>query len=266
MFLQCARDRLISSPSKFENPMIIDAHMHVGTKYGWSWSAKDALKMMDESHIDMAIVTGLGEVPGENSVIEELVKTLDDYPQRFPYGFLRMNPWFGEKAAELFEETIKKHPRVKGIKFHPSSAPIWPNHPFALTLWRKAGEHNCPVYIHSGTDPMSLPLQIGKAAKECPQTKFLLGHYGGFFYYEDAIKVASKYKNIYLETSLIPYPEAIKKGVRVVGADRIVFGSDLPPLNPSVELKKFDLAGLAEAEKDKILWRNIADLLEIRTN
>lgn len=258
-------NKLIFSLPKFRVPLIIDAHMHVGTKFGWSWSAQDALKMMDESHIDMAVVTGLGEVPGENVVIEELIRTLNEHPDRFPRGFLRMNPWFGEKAAELFEETIKKNDNIRGIKFHPSSAPIWPNHPFALTLWRKAGEHNCPVYIHSGTDPMSLPLQIGKAAKECPETKFLLGHYGGFFYYEDALKVASKYKNIYLETSLIPYPAAIKKGVRLVGADRIVFGSDLPPLNPRVELKKFDLAGLTEEEKDRILCMNIAELLEIRT-
>ncbi len=238
--------------------------MHIGAKYGWRWTPDMALRLMDEAGIAMALPTGLAEVPGEDThEVEDLNRMLEKYPKRFPFGFLRMNPWYGERAIELFEESVKGG-RIKGIKFHPVSAPIWPSHPFAVALWKAAAKHGAPIYIHSGTDMLSLPLQIGAAAKAAPEAKFLMGHFGYYFYHEDAIKVARKYDNVYLETSALQYPEEVRKAADLVGADRIVYGSDLPPLNPIVEIKKLDYAGLTASEKDRILYRNIAEMMEIK--
>jgi uncharacterized protein len=246
--------------------LIIDCHIHIGAKYGWKFTPDMALRLMDEAGIDMAMPTGLAEVPGEDTnEVEEMNGMLEKYPKRFPFGFLRMNPWFAEKAVKLFHESVEStNGRIKGIKFHPVSAPIWPSHPYAVSLWKAAAEHDAPIYIHSGTDMLSLPLQIGAAAKAAPEATFIMGHFGYHFYYEDAIKMARKYENIYLETSALQYPEQVRKAADLVGADRIVYGSDLPPLNPVVEIKKLNYAGLTPREKDLILWKNTAKMMGIK--
>lgn len=245
--------------------MIIDAHMHVGSKFGWECPPEAAIEMMNEVGIDKAIITGFGEVPGEDpNYLTEMVDILDKYRERFPFGFLRMNPWYGEKAVQLFVQTVEKHKNVRGLKLHPSSAPIWPHHPFTLSLIKKAAEYGCPTYIHGGSDPMSLSLQIGKAASKCPEAKIILGHFGGFFYYNDAIKVARKYKNLYLDTTAMPYPQIIRKGVDIIGAERLLFGTDQPPVSPIVELKKLELAGLTDEEKDRILCKNTAEMMGMK--
>jgi len=45
---------------------------------------------------------------------------------------------------------------------------------------------------------MSLPLQIAEAAERCPDSNIILGHMGGYFHVDDAIRVAEKYENVYL--------------------------------------------------------------------
>jgi hypothetical protein len=244
--------------------MIIDAHSHCDIKFGWKHLPEDIIEMMKTTGIDKAVITTYGDFPGEEpAALERLYQNLKKYPYQFIGGFIRINPWYGEKAVELLVNAVKEH-SIKGLKIHPVSAVIWPNHPLTLSLLKKAAELNVPAYIHSGDDPMSLPLHIERAAKECPETIILMGHFGGFHYYNDAIKVAKKYRNVLLETSGMPFPKVIRKAIDILGPERIVFGSDMPGLHPAVELAKIKAAELTGEEEELILCKNIAGILSIK--
>jgi len=220
--------------------------------------------MMKATGIDKTVITTYHEFPGEElAALERFYQTLKKYTEYFIGGFIRINPWYGDKAIELFERAIKEH-GIKGLKIHPVSACIHPNNPLTISLLKKAAELNVPAYIHSGDDPMSLPFHIGRVARECPNTIIIMGHFGGFHYYNDAIKVAKKYENILLETSGMPFPKVIRKAVDILGPERIVFGSDMPGLHPAVELAKIEAAKLTKEEKELILCNNILRALGVR--
>jgi predicted TIM-barrel fold metal-dependent hydrolase len=54
----------------------------------------------------------------------------------------------------------------------------------------------------------------------------------------------------------------IERFVREVGADRVLFGSDTPLLEPAAQLGRIAYAKIPEADKVKILGLNTKRLLE----
>jgi predicted TIM-barrel fold metal-dependent hydrolase len=73
---------------------------------------------------------------------------------------------------------------------------------------------------------------------------------------------AERYGNIVLETSAVPYPDKIGEAVRRLGAERVIFGSDGPGCNPTLEVEKVRLAGLSPEDERRVLAGNIVRLLE----
>ena len=72
-------------------------------------------------------------------------------------------------------------------------------------------------------------------------------------------------KKLYYDT-VVPSEEALRFLLDRVGADRVVLGSDWPfvPWHPSPVAWVQNLKSLTPEEKEKILWKNLAALLDIR--
>jgi predicted TIM-barrel fold metal-dependent hydrolase len=243
--------------------MIIDAHAHCDVRFGWKHTPEVLIQMMDEGGIDKACITGLADVPGDDpEAYPRLVRALREYPDRLVAGYLRLNPWYGKESRELLKRAVRED-GIRGLKLHPTTIILPPNAPAVIELVRLAGELSIPVLFHSGDDPNALPLQIGKCAAACPETAILMGHAGGVFYLEDALRVAEKHLNVYLDPSGNPFPNVIRRAVDAVGAERVVFGTDMPAMHPRVERKKLDLAGLSPRELELVSFRNIARLMRL---
>ena len=88
-----------------------------------------------------------------------------------------------------------------------------------------------------------------------------MGHMGGFFYVEEAIRVAKRNSNVYLETSVMPYPEMIRFTAKSIGVEKIFFGSDAPGVNSIVEIQKIIASGLSKKEQENILCKNFLGLI-----
>ena len=106
------------------------------------------------------------------------------------------------------------------------------------------------------------PLAFVKLAEAVPEANIILGHMGGYFHVEEAIEVAARLPNVYLETSAMPYPGMIRRAIDAVGAHRMLFASDGPGCLPSLEVQKVRLAGMTSAEEERIFSANILELLE----
>lgn len=243
--------------------MIIDAHAHADEfgLFGWFDPPEKVIELMDKAGIDLSIVTTYAEAPAYPSALENLRNYLDKYPDRL-LGFIRIDPKGGDKALEVFEQAVTEHPLIKGMKLHPISNLIKPYSPFCTRLLKKAAELDVPVFFHCGDKVLAQPLQIGKAAEICPETTIIC-HIGGFFHGEEAIRMARRHQNIILDTSSIPYPNLIVKAVGEIGPDRVVFASDNPAGDPISELAKIRNLNFDQETEEKILYRNIANILNL---
>jgi hypothetical protein len=79
-------------------------------------------------------------------------------------------------------------------------------------------------------------------------------------------EVRQALENVYFDTAASPFlyrPEVYLQVCHLVGADRILFGSDYPLMPPGRVLREMDSAGLPDEYRDMILSGNARRLLGI---
>ena len=241
--------------------MIIDSHAHLDEveSVGWTDTPENLLPLMDDAGIDKTVVTTYADTPGPEDALERLRGWVSDHPDRF-IGFPRMDPRWDE-AVEIFERAISEF-GMAGLKLHPVSNLSNPWSEFTVELLEKAAELDVPVLFHSGDRILSLPQQIGEAASRTDAT-ILMGHVGGYFNSREALIAAREHENILLESSAFPHVRVLQEAVDELGADRVIYGSDMPPANPKVELEKIRTLDLTDDQRESILWRNASEILDL---
>jgi predicted TIM-barrel fold metal-dependent hydrolase len=242
--------------------MIIDSHTHVDESpvLGWSDPPEVIVRLLDEAQISRAVIMTYRDAPGpEERVLEYVAEAVQKYPDRL-IAYARMNPRYGDEAVELFDRAIRDY-KMKGLKLHPVGYVMHPTSEQTLNLIRHAAELNVPTLFHCGDEEFTMPLQIAEAASMVPEAQIILGHMGGYFHVKDAIRVAKRHPNLILETSAMPYPKLIREAVDALGAERILFASDGPGCDPSIEVEKVRRAGLTSEQEALIFSGNTERLL-----
>ena len=243
---------------------IIDMHAHteVCEPLNWHDTAGKLIALMDEAGIEKAVVSGYMNLPGPDmGCMDKILEDADAFGDRL-MPFVRMDPWFGaETVAQL--EKYAKAGKVYGVKMHPAHYTLHPYGKLTVMLAEKAGALGLPMLFHCGDEMMCLPLQIGELVAQCPKTDFILAHMGGFAHLRDAITVARRYANVYIDTSEIPLVRPIREIIDAIGPERLLFGTDAPFCDPLVELEKVKLAGLSPREFELVCCQNGLRLLRM---
>jgi predicted TIM-barrel fold metal-dependent hydrolase len=242
--------------------MIVDSHAHVDQvpALGWIDPASSLIALMDDARIDQAIVMTYTEAPAVNPrALEDLSEQIAQYPNRL-IGYVRVHPWYPE-ALDLVDRAFGEF-GMRGVKLHPVGNLSHPAAEVTLNVIRRAAQHHAPVLFHCGDEALTTPLQIALAAEAVPEASIILGHMGGYFHVEEAIEVAQRLPNLYLETSAMPYPHMIRRAVETLGPERVLFASDGPGCLPSLEVEKVRLAGLSAAAEERVFAANILELLD----
>jgi predicted TIM-barrel fold metal-dependent hydrolase len=132
-----------------------------------------------------------------------------------------------------------------------------------IAILEKAAELKVPVLVHAPSGPCV------RAAERVPEATILLAHIGtgdGLSVTEwiDSIEMVKKHTNIYIETgtSTASYGQ-IEMAVRDLGPERVVFGSNSPMLDPSVQKAKITGGDISAEAQAKILGQNMARILKI---
>lgn len=240
--------------------MVIDAHAHISVweELGIDGNVHYAVELMDHHEIDIACVSNprslrTDYIQGNRTVLDAMRR----YPQRI-LGFAVANPWDGKRALKEFETCIKEF-GMKGLKLHISHTKIDYHHPLTLPFIEKAIDLKVPVLVHCYDGGVS----VDKVASMFPEAVIIMGHMGGFDWY-DAIPVAKKHKNVYLEICGSPMEVGIiEKAVEAVGGDRVLFGTDLPLLDPVISIYKIKDADISEEDRMKIFGENMAKILNL---
>lgn len=234
---------------------IIDAHAHVGKFGSWanvSCTSEELVGRMDAAKVEKAVLFA-----PDNALVREAVKK---HPKRF-VGYVWPNPHDAD-ALSLVSQAATRW-GFKGIKLHPLLNAFLPTDEEVLPIVEFAAKAKIPVAIHSGHPPFSLPWSIGELAEMYPEVRIVMLHMGHAHgvYIQAAINTAKKHDNIILETSGVSMHSKIKEAVEKVGEERVVFGSDHPFHDYSVELQKVEVAGLTGHQKELILYENAKRLL-----
>lgn len=117
------------------------------------------------------------------------------------------------------------------------------------------------VLVHCGeNDPANFPGLVS-LAREFPALTFLAGHMGSRLW-RDALPVLAQAPNIVAEICApVPARSRIEDAVRVMGADRVVFGSDWPIISQPYMLGCVHDAEISDSDRRAILYDNAARIL-----
>jgi predicted TIM-barrel fold metal-dependent hydrolase len=238
-------------------------------------SAEDVIASMDEAGVDRTVVCGFpwrdgGLCREHNDYIIDAVRR---YPERL-VGFACVQPLDARDAQEL-ERCIQSGLRGLG-ELGPDGQrfDIEDKRIMAATA-EVLQQHDLPLLTHA-SEPMghtypgkgqTVPWKLLKMIENFPELKIVLAHWGGglpFFELMPEVKAACS--NVYYDTAASTFLysfDIFPVAVRLVGAERILWGTDFPLLSQAKFLARLRAAGLDSSELDAILGGNAAKLLHI---
>ncbi len=238
---------------------IIDAHTHMGRNYGTYMSKctmDEMVEVMDKENIEMVFCSPhralYDPIDRDNEIDEAMAK----YPDRFR-AYSTYNPNYPELYLPEIEKVIKT-PGYLGFKFLPTY------HRYALSgenyrpVLEFANKHNLTILSHTwgNNDPHNGPRHIEGIAKEYKNIRFIMGH-SAPGELDEAIDVAKKYENVWLDLCDIHrHSGIVDKMVAAIGADRIVFGTDMPWYDPAYGVGSVLFSKISDEDKYKILYKN----------
>lgn len=125
---------------------------------------------------------------------------------------------------------------------------------------------NEPVgHLYPGKAPMTVS-QIWGLVRAFPNNRIILAHWGGglFFYALMKRGVKEALQKVWFDTAASPYlyePSVYRIATELVGAEKILLGSDFPLLSPGRYLREIAASGLDAKARELVEGRNAARLL-----
>ena len=243
----------------------VDAHGHlrINVRFPYKTEPQDMIAVMDSLNIDfIAVTASLACWNDARSGNEQVDQVLRQHGRRFR-GYVTVNPHVpGEAMAEV--ERWRHFHTPPLIKLHPSVQQYAVNGSKYLPVWDYANQTGAVVLVHTWeSHPYCGPLLFPKLARAHPKASILLGHSGVTWSgYEQALEAAASTSNLYLELSGSQrHRSVLERCVDRIGAERIVFGSDMPALEAAGTLASVLTAAIGDADKEAILRHNFLRLL-----
>ena len=248
--------------------MIFDAHCSLGESiYGPALTAQRLLAIMDANAIERAVVSPFTppdmDLTRANREIAESIRGNSRL-----VGFGRIDPRRGASAiAELHR---CRAAGLRGIKVDPFEQAFQINSRLTQAFFHECAALGVPVLVVAGYPVLSSPIQVGDLAERVPELTLIMAHGGqlamhglGIF---DTLAVLKDTARVYIETSGIPETGAgnlIERAALEAGAERVLFGTNLPINDPAVELERIAAAQIPDPMKQQIRGANLARLLSM---
>lgn len=244
---------------------VSDAHVHYGRcgLTGLTMTQKKLENYITNHNLVETLIFPFDQnLVKTNNELVKLVPQLKDSYALIRFQFVEYMHNFGA-FFELLDE-----PKIVGVKLHPSFDRIPVTHPFFEPLFKILQKKRSIALIHCGrwqeVSHCSFAFQI---AKRYPNIRVIIAHMGGNELANtlEAIKLAKKHPNTYLETSNCRLNLMIKKAVKSIGENRILFGTDAPWGSFFANLYTVLETPIGEEKKKCILHDNLQGLIKTVT-
>ena len=253
---------------------VIDFHNHVG-RWGILGVDDDPdrfIQIMDAAGVDRACVNCIfyGDARHGNDLVTKFVSR---DPDRF-IGVAYVTPRYPDEAIQELERAFDEM-EMKFLKIYPNYFRQPVDDPAYFPIFEWANDRGIVIMSHSNYipendpqyasehDTFTRPLRFIALAERFPRIRWVLAHAGNAIHgQEEAVEAALARPNIFLETSTsLGAHGTIEFLVEGVGADRVLFGSDMPLLDARAQVGRIVTADIPDEAKQKILGLNAISLL-----
>jgi predicted TIM-barrel fold metal-dependent hydrolase len=237
------------------------------------------LAEMDEAGVERAVLLPIDcrTAHGCCIVSNEQVAELVGKNGRF-IGFASVDPAAKEAPRQL--EKAVRGLGLKGLKLDPALQCFHlDDRKLAWPLYQVCAELGVPVLVHCGMSwslvgqaKYAHPLVLEEVAQEFPRLRIVIAHFG-WPWVEEALLVALKYKNVYLDTSIV-YSGTPADALRHVLAERIgldvlerslprqlLFGSNYPRADIRRTARGIAALPLSPSLRERLTRTNAEELL-----
>jgi len=243
--------------------MIVDGHVHIGksTRLQINVDGAMLLKIADSLHIDKLCCTDLTALfydmhEGNRLLYAEMKK----FPDRL-LGYASLHSTrFGQAALDEIRR-CKEDYGMRGLKIY-STPEMSIAEAAMIPIMETCAELKMPILAHT------TPAECEYLMSRVPEVNFIMAHAGGQPYahgdWNRAIMVAQRFPNLYLDTACSTVDSGfVATCIRELGARRVIFGTDIPLLDPAPQLAKALAVDVPAEEKALYMGGNILRLMGV---
>ena len=209
---------------------------------------------MNAAGIDVSIVAPVSTKASQ-------VKSINDFSASaageriIPFGSL--HPEFEDIPGEVAR---MKSMGVRGIKLHPEYQAFHPDDEALFPMYEQLERAGLFILFHAGYDVEiptlhSTPAHFAHVHEIFPDLVLILAHLGSWRLWDD-VEEHLVGKNVYFDTSYVfddIDPHQFRRIVLEHGPDRVLFGTDSPWTDQSVEVERLRNSGLPDDVIEQVL-------------
>ena len=243
--------------------MIADGHVHIGksTRLQIDANGEMLVRIADSLGIEKICCTDLTALFYDMHEGNRLLYgEMKQFPDRI-CGYASLHSTrFGKEAIDELDRCVNDY-GMRGLKIY-STPEMSIAEPATVPILEKCVALGIPVLAHT------TPHECEYLLSQAPECKLIMAHAGSQpFAHGDwnrAIMAAQRFENLYLDTASSTIDTGfLETCVAALGAERIIFGTDTPLLDPWPQLTKIRETRLSPADLDLILGGNIMRLMGV---
>jgi predicted TIM-barrel fold metal-dependent hydrolase len=193
-----------------------------------------------------------------------------EFPERYPDRFalsLSLDPRRGMSALRALESLVRSEPVVLA-RITPFMINLPPDDRVYYPVYAKCIDLDLAIAINTGIPGPPMPgkcqdpMYLDEVCVFFPELKLVMAH-GADPWWDVAIRLMIKYRNLYLQTSAYApryFPPQLIQFMNTRGQDKIMFASDHPVLSFERCVKEAEQLDLRDGVLDKFLYGNAARL------
>jgi len=249
---------------------VFDVHAHIGDLA----ASRTAIALMDRSGISAGVAmldhayewpNGIADTRRVNDQVAALRQRL---PERLPVALGTLEPFHGQDAGLAEIERIVTELHLDGL--------VWDHHAQGtgiddqrmVAFVQELARRGLPAFIHANAlDMRESPAHIESLAQRVPEARIVaLGALSALQRESELRRIAEGCPNLVFDTTVTLPIGPIERYVGIVGAERLVFGTDMyanptwasttPPVLDNILRSEH----LSDQDKRRIVWDNAARL------
>ena len=239
-------------------------------------TADELIESMDRDGVDVSIIANYGWATHELCVETNdcILESIARYPRRL-IGFCAVQPLYCDAAIEEIERCARAGARGIGELRPDLQMSDFTDEAHMKPIVEALRKHRLILLTHASEPVGHVYPGKGSATPDLlypfitsfPDLTVVCAHWGGGLpFYALMPEVQQAMANVYFDTAASPFlynPQIYSQVSQLVGADKILFGSDYPLLAQSRLIREIDSADLPEEAKELILHGNARRLLGI---
>jgi predicted TIM-barrel fold metal-dependent hydrolase len=240
-------------------------------------TADELIDSMDKDGVDISVIVNYGWTTHEFCVEtnDYILESIARYPDRL-IGFCSVQPIAYDAAIDEIERCVKGG--VKGVgEMRPDIQLLDLLDEDVMKPFTEVIARHKLILLTHASEPVGhdypgkgsiTPDMLYPFITSYPDLTIVCAHWGGGLpFYALMPEVQKAMANVFFDTAASPFlysPQIYHQVIGLVGADKILFGSDYPLMPQSRLLKEIDALELPEDSKNLILSGNARRLLGIK--